>query len=168
MSQLQQHQIRATSANYTTALGNAGSLTPWARQRTEPTTSWFLVRFVNHCATTGTPYFFFYLGPFNISFRMGLVLLCSFSFCLLENFFISPSILLLFFFCLFAISWAAPVAYGGSQTRGPIGAVAASLHQSHSNLGSEPPLQPTPQLTATPDPQPTEQGQGSNPQPHGS
>ena len=26
----------------------------------------------------------------------------------------------------------------------------------------------TPQLTATPDLQPTEQGQGSNPQPHGS
>ena len=26
----------------------------------------------------------------------------------------------------------------------------------------------TPQLTATPDPQSTEQGQGSNPQPHGS
>ena len=30
-------------------------------------------------------------------------------------------ILFLFFiFCLFAISWAAPVAYGGSQARGPI------------------------------------------------
>ena len=29
-------------------------------------------------------------------------------------------------------------------------------------------LQPTPQLLATPDPQPTEQGQGSNLQPHGS
>ena len=56
-------------------------------------------------------------------------------------------------FCLFvvvvvvvAISWAAPTAYGGSQARGPIGAVAASLRQSHSN--AEPRLQPTPQLTA--------------------
>ena len=57
-----------------------------------------------------------------------------------------------FFFCLFAISWIAPTAYGGSQARGPIGAVAASLHQSHSNSGSEPSLQPTPQLTAMPDP----------------
>ena len=27
-------------------------------------------------------------------------------------------------FCCFAISWATPVAYGGSQARGPIGAVA--------------------------------------------
>eukprot|EP00108_Taenia_solium_P006331 TsM_001148800 transcript=TsM_001148800 gene=TsM_001148800 len=45
-----------------------------------------------------------------------------------------------------------PMAYGGSQARGPIGAVATSLHQSHSNSGSEPRLQPTPQLTATPDP----------------
>ena len=61
-----------------------------------------------------------------------------------------------FFFCLFvvavvAISWAAPAAYGGSQARGPIGAVATGLRQSHSNAGSEPRLQPTPQLTATPD-----------------
>ena len=47
---------------------------------------------------------------------------------------------------------AAPAADGGSQARGPFGAVAASLHHSHSNVGSEPCLQPTPQLTATPDP----------------
>ena len=66
-----------------------------------------------------------------------------------QHFFLS---LVFFFFCLFAISWIAPTAYGGSQARGPIGAVAASLHQSHSNSGSEPSLQPTPQLTAMPDP----------------
>ena len=57
---------------------------------------------------------------------------------------------------------------GGSQARGPVGAVAASLCQSHSNAGSKPSLQPTPQLTAMPDPYPTEQVQGSNLQPHGS
>ena len=57
----------------------------------------------------------------------------------------------IFFFCLFAISWAAPAAYGGSQARGRIGAVATGLCQSHSNTGSEPRLQPTPQLTAMPD-----------------
>ena len=73
-----------------------------------------------------------------------------------------------FFFCRFAFSRAAPRACGGSQVRGPIGTVAASLHQSHSNVGSEPSLQPTPQLTATPDPQPTERGQGPDLQPHGS
>ena len=54
-----------------------------------------------------------------------------------------------FFFCLFAVSWAAPAAYGGSQARGQIGDVASGLCQSHSNAGSEPRLQPTPQLTAT-------------------
>ena len=43
------------------------------------------------------------------------------------------------------------MAYGSSQARGPIGAVAAGLHHSHSNSGSELRLQPTPQLTATPD-----------------
>ena len=67
---------------------------------------------------------------------------------------LSGLVILLFFlfFCLFGISWAAPAAYGDSQARGPIGAVAIGLRQSHSNVGSEPRLQPTPQLTATPDP----------------
>ena len=60
------------------------------------------------------------------------------------------------------------MAYGGSQARGLIGAVAAGLYQSHSNPRSKPRPQPTPQLTAMLDPQPTERGQGSNPQPHGS
>ena len=56
---------------------------------------------------------------------------------------------------------ATPVAYGISQARGPIGATAAGLQQSHSNVGSKPRLPPTAQLTATPDPWPTEQGQGT-------
>ena len=54
-----------------------------------------------------------------------------------------------FFFFLFRATIAA---YGSSQARGPIGAVAAGLRHSHSNVGSEPHLRPTPQLTATPDP----------------
>ena len=58
-------------------------------------------------------------------------------------------LLFCFIFCLSAISWATTVAYGGSQARGPIGALAAGLCQSHSNLGSKPHLQPTPQVTAT-------------------
>ena len=53
---------------------------------------------------------------------------------------------------LFAISRAIPMAYGGSQARGLIGAVATGVHQGHSNMGSEPRLQPTPKLMATPDP----------------
>ena len=71
-------------------------------------------------------------------------------------------------FCLFAFSRATLAAYGDSQARGLTGAIATGLRQSHSNVGSEPCLQPTPQHTATPDPQPAEQGQGSNLQPHGS
>ena len=72
-----------------------------------------------------------------------------------------------YFFCLFAISWAAPAACGGSQARSQIGAVATGLHQSRSNAGFKPRLWPAPQLTATPD-LPTERDQGLNPQPHGS
>jgi len=57
-----------------------------------------------------------------------------------------------FYFFIFCLFRAAPGAYGDSQARGPIGAVAASLHHSHSKGGSELCLQPTPQLMATPDP----------------
>ena len=56
------------------------------------------------------------------------------------------------FIYLFSLFRAAPTAYGGSQDRGRSGAVAAGLHHSHSNAGSEPHLQLTPQLKATPDP----------------
>ena len=62
---------------------------------------------------------------------------------------------------------AASAAYGSSQARGQIGAAAAGLHHSHSNAESESHLRSTPQLTVTPDPQPTEWGQGLNPSPHG-
>ena len=58
----------------------------------------------------------------------------------------------LFFFFFFVFSRATSVTYGGSQTRGRIEAVAASLRQSHSNAGSQLRLQPTPQLMAMPDP----------------
>ena len=55
------------------------------------------------------------------------------------------------------------MAYGGSQARGLIGALAAGLRQSHSNARSKLHLRLTPQLTATLDPQLIERGQGSNP-----
>ena len=72
-----------------------------------------------------------------------------------------------FLFVCFYLFRAAPTAYGGSQARGQIRAVAAGLQHSRSNLGSEPRLRPTPQLSATPDPLPTERGQGSNLCPRG-
>ena len=52
-------------------------------------------------------------------------------------------------FCLFR---AAPEAYGGSQARSRIGAAAAGLPHSHSNVRSKLCLRPTPQLTEMPDP----------------
>ena len=51
-----------------------------------------------------------------------------------------------FFFCLFR---TAPSACGSAQVRGQVRATAASLHHSHSNMGSKPGPQPMPQLTAT-------------------
>ena len=57
-----------------------------------------------------------------------------------------------FFFFFFWHFRAEPAAYGGSQARGGIRTTATRLHQSHSNSGSQPRLQPTPQFLATPDP----------------
>ena len=67
----------------------------------------------------------------------------------LQIFFFNSLFNFFFIFCLYK---ATAAAYGGSQARGLIGAVADSLHQSHSNARSELRLWPTPQLMATPDP----------------
>ena len=73
-------------------------------------------------------------------------------------------------FCLFGVFChfrTAPAVYGISQARGRIRAVAAGLHHSHCNTGSELGLRPTPQLMAMLNLYPTEQGQGLNQCPHG-
>ena len=43
---------------------------------------------------------------------------------------------LFIFISFFVFFRAIPAAYGGSQARGPIGAVASGLHRSHSNARS--------------------------------
>jgi len=53
------------------------------------------------------------------------------------------------FFFFFFLFRAAPMVYGGSQTRGQIGAAATGLHHRHTR--SELTLQPTPQLMAMAD-----------------
>ena len=52
-----------------------------------------------------------------------------------------------FFLFSFVFFRAAPVAYGDSQARGGISAVATGLYQNHSNSRSELCLRPIPQLT---------------------
>ena len=47
---------------------------------------------------------------------------------------------------------ATPSAYGSSQSKGGIGAIALSLLYSHRNAGSELHLRPTPQLCVMSDP----------------
>ena len=47
---------------------------------------------------------------------------------------------------------AAHAAYGNSHDRDRIRAAAASIHQSHSNVGSELKLRTTTEFAATPDP----------------
>ena len=64
-------------------------------------------------------------------------------------------------YLFFVFSMATPVTYGDSQTRGPVGAIAAGLHQSHSIVGSELHLRLIPQLMATPDPNPGIEPHGS-------
>ena len=81
---------------------------------------------------------------------------------------VRPLIFLFFFFLSFVFFglhlWHVEVPRLG----GPIRATAAGLCHNHSNARSKLRLRPTPQLTATPDPYPTERSQGSNPQPPGS
>ena len=60
--------------------------------------------------------------------------------------------ILFYFFVFLPFLGPLPTAHGGSQARGLIRAVATGLRQRHSNAESEPRLQPTPQLTAMPDP----------------
>ena len=50
------------------------------------------------------------------------------------------------FFFFFLLFKSVPVAHGSSQARGWIRAAAAGPYHSHSNVGSEPHLQPTPPL----------------------
>ena len=47
MPKPQQRQIWVSSATYTTAYSNAGSLTHWTRPGIEPASSWMLIRFVS-------------------------------------------------------------------------------------------------------------------------
>ena len=72
------------------------------------------------------------------------------------------------FFVPLGLFRATLTAYGSSQAKGQIRAVAAGLRHSHSNVGTEPCLRPTSQLMATPDLQPTEQGWELNLCPYGS
>ena len=65
-------------------------------------------------------------------------------------------------FYFFILSFVLLVAYGGSQAESNQNSF-AGLRQGHSNARSEPCLQPSPQLTTTLDPQPTDWGQGLNP-----
>ena len=58
-----------------------------------------------------------------------------------ESITICVTFLTFFFFGLFR---AALLAYGSSQARGPTGVIAAGLHHSCSNSGSEPLLQTVP------------------------
>jgi len=74
MPESHQRWTWAASSTYTTADGNAGSLTYWARPGIKPTTSRFLVRFANHWVMTGTPIFLNILSNFHTVFPNTAVL----------------------------------------------------------------------------------------------
>ena len=68
---------------------------------------------------------------------------------------VEPQGELLYFFYFLSLDFffrATPAVFGGSQTRGRIGAAAAGHSHSHINTRPESRLQPTPQLTAAPYP----------------
>ena len=63
-------RIGATTASLHHSHSNTGSLTHWVRPGIKPVSSWMLVRFVNHWATTGTPerVFYSFINPFQKNF----------------------------------------------------------------------------------------------------
>ena len=65
--------IGAASVTYTTAHGNARSLTHWARPGIKPASSWILVRFFNYWATTGILKMLFLKIQFRSSCRGAVV-----------------------------------------------------------------------------------------------
>ena len=69
--------------------------------------------------------------------------------------------------CLCFLFSATPATCGVSLAGARIGATPAGLCHSQSNTGSKQSLRPIAQLMATPDPQPSKRGPGSNPHPHG-
>ena len=77
-------------------------------------------------------------SPLMISIDIEHLFMCLLVICI--SFLEKNPILPFFFFLSFVFSRAVPSAYGGSQARGLIGAVAAGLHHSHSKAKSEPRL----------------------------
>ena len=65
---LHHNQIQAACETYTTAHGNARTLTHWVRSGIEPATSWFLVGFINNWATMEILVFFFFFSNLLNSF----------------------------------------------------------------------------------------------------
>ena len=63
----QQCWIQAASMTYTTAHGNARSLTHWMRQGIEPASSWIPVRFLTWWATTETQEIFLLVHFLNLN-----------------------------------------------------------------------------------------------------
>ena len=103
MPEPQQRMIRAASATYTTAHSNARSLKHWARPGIEPATSWFLVGFINHYATTGTPISYYFHKVIKIN---DLLLRCFFCF--------SPSFQSVHsFLCLYCLC---PIEFGSTAS----------------------------------------------------
>ena len=103
--QTQQCWIRAASAAYTTAQGNAGSLTHWVRPEIDSATSWFLVGFVNHWAKMGR------LEFFRIQFKLSLSLPLSLAVWFLRYSWINflPGLLLPVFLCPMLLKhWSFP------------------------------------------------------------
>ena len=141
--------IQATSVTYTTAHGNAESLSHWARPGIKPVSSWILVRFIFAEPRQELPTYF-------------SLFLFSFLFLLFFFFF--------FFFFSFFFHFLGPHLQHMDVPKLGVRldlSTATSLHHSHSNARSKPHLQPAPQFRAMLNPQPIEQGQGLNSHPHG-
>ena len=111
-------------------------LNPLTEARIKPTSSWILVGFL-----TTKPQWELAVSLFSMSE----------GFLNIFNLMIQDHRLLLFVVVVLSFL-VTPAAYGGSQARVQIRAIAGGLHHSHSNTASELHLRPIAQLMAMPDP----------------
>ena len=138
-------------------------------QESNPCQSSVNARSLIHCATVGNPQFILeWLTTF--PWKYGVITWFMSKFYIFSSRFneyfwvICTHMLDIYLLSFFRATHAAS---GSSQARGQIGVIAARLHHSHRNTGSEPCLRSTPQLLAMPDPYPTDHRQGLKPHPHG-
>jgi len=151
------------SATFTTAHGNVGSLTYWAKPGFLPKSSWILVRFTTAEPRWELPPFHSDISSLYFPFLSGFTKSFLSLFIFWKNEFLTTLIFVfyvslqffqfMFFVCLFLFLFfmSIPAAYGSSWVRVELELQLQAYPTATCNTRSEPHLWPMPQLGTMPD-----------------